>query len=150
MLWARRSLCDCYNIYYLAARSTLPSTDCGSCWAMGPTSALSDRLSIMRKKSFPQIHLSPQVIINCRGGGSCDGGNPGGVYEYIHQNGIPDETCQNYEVSFILLYSWKYWRELALTRRLGTENPIVACSVGTCRSQLADWYGMIVWIYRCE
>ena len=26
------------------------------------------------------------------------GGNPGGAYEYIHRNGIPDETCQNYEV----------------------------------------------------
>ena len=72
--------------------------DCGSCWAMGPTSALSDRLAIMRNKTFPQINLSPQVIINCRGGGSCNGGNPGGVYEYIHSNGIPDETCQNYEV----------------------------------------------------
>ena len=72
--------------------------DCGSCWAMGPTSALSDRLTIMRNKTFPQINLAPQVIINCRGGGSCGGGNPGGVYEYIHRNGIPDETCQNYEV----------------------------------------------------
>lgn len=73
-------------------------SDCGSCWAMGPTSALSDRLSILRNNTFPQINLAPQVIINCRGGGSCGGGNPGGVYEYIHRNGIPDETCQNYEV----------------------------------------------------
>ena len=69
---------------------------------MGPTSALSDRIAIMRNKTFPQINLSPQVIINCRGGGSCDGGNPGGVYEYIHENGIPDETCQNYEVGLYL------------------------------------------------
>ena len=73
---------------------------------MGPTSALSDRLAILRNKTFPQINLAPQVIINCRGGGSCDGGNPGGVYEYIHRNGIPDETCQNYEVYFEDEYSF--------------------------------------------
>ena len=34
----------------------------------------------MRNKTFPQIQLATQVIINCRGGGSCNGGNPGGVY----------------------------------------------------------------------
>ena len=65
---------------------------------MGTTSALSDRINIMRNKTFPQIQLAPQVLINCRGGGSCNGGNAGGVYEYIHKQGIPDETCQNYEV----------------------------------------------------
>ncbi len=68
---------------------------------MGTTSALSDRIAIMRNRTFPQIDLAPQVLINCGGGGSCDGGNPGGVYEYIHRNGIPDETCQNYEVRII-------------------------------------------------
>ena len=32
------------------------------------------------------------------------GGNPGLAYEYIHRNGIPDETCQNFEV----MYKHKY------------------------------------------
>ena len=41
---------------------------------MGSTSALSDRLSILRNGSFPQILLSVQVIINCNGGGNCGGG----------------------------------------------------------------------------
>jgi cathepsin X len=70
---------------------------CGSCWAFGTTSALSDRLMIQRKAVFPEINLAPQVLINCNGGGSCEGGDPGGVYEYIHDNGIPDETCQQYQ-----------------------------------------------------
>jgi hypothetical protein len=39
--------------------------DCGSCWAMGTTSALSDRIKLMRKASFPDINLSPQVLVDC-------------------------------------------------------------------------------------
>jgi cathepsin X len=70
---------------------------CGSCWAHGTTSALGDRLNILRKNAWPQINLSPQVLINCNAGGTCNGGNPGGVYRYGHNTGIPDETCQNYE-----------------------------------------------------
>jgi len=70
---------------------------CGSCWAHGPTSSLGDRLNIMRNDSGVQINLAVQVLINCNGGGSCQGGNPGGVYRYAKNTGIPDETCQNYE-----------------------------------------------------
>jgi cathepsin X len=55
---------------------------CGSCWAHGPTSSLADRINIMRNNSWPQMALSPQVIINCQAGGSCNGGNPIGVYEF--------------------------------------------------------------------
>ena len=40
--------------------------------------------------------LSPQVIINCKAGGSCNGGNPKEVYVYAHKNGVPEETCQAY------------------------------------------------------
>lgn len=70
---------------------------CGSCWAHGTTSSLSDRLNIIRKNAWPQINLSPQVIINCQAGGDCNGGDPSGVYEYGHDTGIVDETCQIYE-----------------------------------------------------
>ena len=51
----------------------------------------------MRKGAWPSIDLAPQVLINCNGGGSCNGGNPGGVYRYAHNTGIPDQTCQAYQ-----------------------------------------------------
>lgn len=69
---------------------------CGSCWAHGPTSALADRINILRNNTFPQVALSPQVIINCEAGGDCGGGNPLGVYEFGNENGIPEDSCQNY------------------------------------------------------
>lgn len=47
--------------------------------------------------SWPEIALSPQVLINCNGGGTCQGGNPGFVYEYAHRHGLPDQTCQAYQ-----------------------------------------------------
>lgn len=70
---------------------------CASCWAHAVTSALADRIAVQRKGAWPQVGLSPQVLINCRGGGSCQGGDPAGAYEYIRRFGITDETCQNYQ-----------------------------------------------------
>jgi len=37
------------------------------------------------------------VVLNCRAGGSCEGGNPGEVLEFAHKIGIPDQTCQPYD-----------------------------------------------------
>jgi cathepsin X len=38
---------------------------CGSCWAFSATSALSDRIKIKRNAAWPDINLSPQVLISC-------------------------------------------------------------------------------------
>ena len=38
---------------------------CGSCWAFASTSALSDRIKIMRKAQWPDVILAPQVLISC-------------------------------------------------------------------------------------
>lgn len=42
------------------------------------------------------MSLSVQTILNCRAGGSCNGGSAGKVYEFAYAVGIPEETCQNY------------------------------------------------------
>jgi len=74
---------------------------CGSCWAFGTTSSISDRFNIIRYQKgqslWPGINLSPQVIINENAGGNCNGGMPIAVYQYAHRSGVPHETCQLYQ-----------------------------------------------------
>jgi cathepsin X len=70
---------------------------CGSCWAQGSTSSLADRFNIMLGDKNPTpVGLNAQVIVNCGAGGSCEGGNPGGVYEFAYDEGIPDSSCEQY------------------------------------------------------
>ena len=41
-----------------------------------------------------------QVILNCDTyDNGCHGGDPLTAYRYIHENGIPEETCQLYEAT---------------------------------------------------
>lgn len=71
---------------------------CGSCWAQGTTSALSDRIKIQRNGAWPDINLAPQVLISCsRPDMGCNGGWHLSAYQYIHKHGITDETCSIYQ-----------------------------------------------------
>jgi len=64
---------------------------CGSCWSFAVTSSLSDRIKILRNAAWPDIILSPQVLLSCdtvnRG---CSGGNPPLAYKWIMENNITD------------------------------------------------------------
>jgi cathepsin X len=72
---------------------------CGSCWAHGALSALSDRIKIARDGLGVEIGLSIQYVLNCGGdiAGSCHGGSATGVYEFIKSTGfVPYDTCMPY------------------------------------------------------
>jgi len=70
---------------------------CGACWAFSSSSSLSDRIKIKRKAKWPDVALSPQMLVNC-GPGSCKGGNSHMVYAWLNtKGGVTDETCQPYQ-----------------------------------------------------
>lgn len=71
---------------------------CGACWAFSATSALSDRIKIQRKAQWPDINLSPQVLLSCEDvDDGCSGGDARTAYEWISKNNITDETCSPYQ-----------------------------------------------------
>ena len=71
---------------------------CGSCWAHGALSSLADRIKIARNSKHPDINLSVQFLLNCHGGGTCNGGSHYKAYKYIYDvGGIPFDTCLSYE-----------------------------------------------------
>ena len=71
---------------------------CGSCWAFSASSSLSDRIKIKRKAQWPDVLISPQVIISCEDTDhGCHGGDARTAYAWIHQNNITDETCSPYQ-----------------------------------------------------
>ena len=70
---------------------------CGSCWAHATTSALSDRIKIARNAAWPDINISPQVLISCeKTDDGCHGGWHLHAYESMANNEITDETCSIY------------------------------------------------------
>eukprot|EP00127_Corallochytrium_limacisporum_P005146 Clim_evm52s199 gene=Clim_evmTU52s199 len=70
---------------------------CGGCWAFAATSAMSDRLNIVRNNAWPRTVVQPQNLINCDGGGTCNGGDSFRAYNFVKENGIVDNTCLQFE-----------------------------------------------------
>jgi len=85
------------NYATVSRNQHLPSY-CQSSWAFSVTAMVGSRIKIARGNSWPEIDLSPQVLLNCASAaGSCDGGNPELALEYVKSIGLPDETCMPYE-----------------------------------------------------
>lgn len=83
--------------YLTLVRNQFIPNWCGSCWAHAATSALSDRIKIMRRAQWPEINISPQVIISCeRPDKGCWGGSHLQAYQWIYNYTISDETCSPY------------------------------------------------------
>eukprot|EP00188_Purpureofilum_apyrenoidigerum_P001313 Plantae.Rhodophyta-Purpureofilum_apyrenoidigerum.ctg17074.p1 GENE.Plantae.Rhodophyta-Purpureofilum_apyrenoidigerum.ctg17074~~Plantae.Rhodophyta-Purpureofilum_apyrenoidigerum.ctg17074.p1 ORF type:complete len:408 (+),score=61.92 Plantae.Rhodophyta-Purpureofilum_apyrenoidigerum.ctg17074:97-1320(+) len=81
-------------------------TYCGACYLHASLTACQDRIKIAKRASGPDVMLSRQALLNCIGssvgvkhGGEsdgCNGGTPLDVYRYMHDIGLPDETCNHY------------------------------------------------------
>jgi cathepsin X len=73
---------------------------CGSCWMHSTASTIADRIKIKSKGMQRDVIPSIQVMLNCgKLVGSCGGGDVHAAFRWIHMNGIPDVTCQQYQAN---------------------------------------------------
>ena len=87
-----------------ALREVSDQSACGSCWAMGAASVMSDRICIASRGQL-QTRISAEYLNSCCWfcGQGCGGGEPGAAFEFWKTNGIPSgglygdkSTCQPY------------------------------------------------------
>ncbi|KAG5189598.1 hypothetical protein JKP88DRAFT_206005 [Tribonema minus] len=75
-------------------------TYCGSCYAHGTLASVQDRIKVAKGAQLPDIMLARQSFLNCAPsygfGSGCHGGDPSDIFGFMHDVGLPDETCNNY------------------------------------------------------
>jgi len=79
--------------------------NCGSCWAFGAVSAMTDRICI-NTNGTKQVHISAEDMNSCCDscGFGCDGGYPGAAWQYWQDTGVVDGA--NYKVTPSLCYPY--------------------------------------------
>ncbi|CAM9445034.1 unnamed protein product [Ectocarpus sp. 8 AP-2014] len=75
-------------------------TYCGSCYVHAALSVVQDRIKVAKGGRPPDVMLARQSFVNCGEahgfGKGCGGGNAPDVYNFMHEVGLPDETCNAY------------------------------------------------------
>ncbi|KAL0225646.1 hypothetical protein P9112_012970 [Eukaryota sp. TZLM1-RC] len=74
---------------------------CGSCWCHASLGIIGDRVKIQRGGAFPDPNLSVQQVLSCSNkyAGSCHGGQPSMLFNYLMKNPAVEETCFPYEAT---------------------------------------------------
>mmetsp|Transcript_32627 Transcript_32627/g.51233 ORF Transcript_32627/g.51233 Transcript_32627/m.51233 type:complete len:380 (-) Transcript_32627:144-1283(-) len=79
---------------------------CGACYAHAALSTANDRIKIMMARGGyigPEVRLNRQSYLNCAPsyglGRGCGGGQASDIFEFMHQVGLPDETCLPYNAT---------------------------------------------------
>lgn len=69
---------------------------CGSCWAFAAIAQLEAQDAVTNMKNNPDTDLSEQFLVSCFSGGDCSGGWHNEAFDFIIENGVPDDSCFPY------------------------------------------------------
>jgi len=74
-------------------------TYCGACWAFATTGHLNARFNIARGNAWPRMELAVQLLVSCGPAmpNGCGGSDPDMALKYIHEYGLPHESCHTYQ-----------------------------------------------------